>query len=449
LEFTPTGTWERMGGIMSESLESLLPQIGGNVPRLWHLIWEHNSDLRTHADMDSPNSIAYCNWTRSCGMRELHGRVVGLELDEEADTQYQRLCTLMNQTPEKIKVIENAKPSGKKSIALVYNSKDQCGIAQHTEYWVNHLHTSFIKINYQPDSNSYPDILRQCRVHGISIVHFQHEFALFPNQDAFTELLMALKKDSRKIIIEFHSVSSMYLDRQREYTELADVVILHHATDDLSGYGAEIKLIDLALPEKEARLASFRARHKYIVALFGFPVDHKRFPSLIKEIASVKKKKLGLLMITPYDKEVPNKDVADMEKEINETGLMEHTLWINEFLPIEEVISTLKYADITYFNYDPEVGQGSASGAAAIALLAGRVIVNESSMYEDLPVEFRGDKTWRDIILKGYKAKGKRHHYKAWKKVAKLMDTRASSNVASGYDQIYIQLLTKEGKVNG
>ena len=157
------------------------------------------------------------------------------------------------------RLINDANSNQKRfGVSLVSTYNRQCGISTYTENLYKDLkklvpccvlsddtrdrneissENGVVKCWSSARDESYPHIIQEAIRARNSVVHIQHEYGLFPNQNLFRRMLVLLKLCGFKIVITMHTT---LMDRYLDYIlDAADVLILHSewAAQALQGRG--------------------------------------------------------------------------------------------------------------------------------------------------------------------------------------------------------------------
>jgi len=185
-------------------------------------------------------------------------------------------------------------------IGIVSTMNCQCGISTYTEHLVEQFPEDEViifgnNLGVMSDTKSclkHPiircwdrgvDDLKQLTQEiiksGVQCVHFQHEFGLFQNHQAFLEMLKELKSHDIGILITLHTI---FLDKSRNINitrcaPYVDIFIVHHEQfkGDLGVLGKTVVLPHASVlrtkkPKEEARKYLSIPQDKIVCLTMGF-----------------------------------------------------------------------------------------------------------------------------------------------------------------------------------
>lgn len=135
-------------------------------------------------------------------------------------------------------------------IGIVSTFNVECGISTYTEHLTQYYPKDVIifanKLSFLTDTKiskkhkiircwtrdgDYRELIHEILNSGVELIHFQHEYGLFQNNQAFFEMLQVLKKRNIKIVITYHTVGlqlNTEMDRiLRCFMPFVDHIIVH------------------------------------------------------------------------------------------------------------------------------------------------------------------------------------------------------------------------------
>ncbi len=276
-----------------------------------------------------------------------------------------------------------------------------CGIATYTEDLMRALTKQFGKSFelgiYPLPADSDPEfdtVARKVNENdAIRMVVIQHEFGLFDGQEQ--QLIAFLKSLTKPALLAFHTVMPYPTPERREHVKTlaslaAGIIVMTKRSADLlhDVYGmdaAEITLIPhgthLVAPidiPKEKEKHGFEGRK--ILTTFGLLGSGKSIETTLDALPHIIKEHPDVLFLAigkthPSIIKREGEAYRDMlEAKVAELGIQDHVRFINEFLPLTDLLAYLQMTDIYLFtSKDPHQ---SVSGTFAYALSCGCPIVS-------------------------------------------------------------------------
>lgn len=219
----------------------------------------------------------------------------------------------------------------------------------------------------------------------IRLVVIQHEFGFFHQQEkAFEDLLAAIEKP---IVLVFHTVlSAPNGDRKSSIQRIASfsdsiVVMTHHSEALLlKEYELEERKVSV-IPHgthlmyhynKKALKDKYGFRGRKVLSTFGLLSEGKNIESTLEALPAIIEKHPNVLflVIGKTHPEVVKREGERyrelLEERVDSLGLGQHVLFVNRYLPLNELLNYLQLSDIYLFtSKDPEQ---AVSGTFAYAM---------------------------------------------------------------------------------
>ena len=276
--------------------------------------------------------------------------------------------------PKPPKLSENyVKPSKKEvptHIAYISSIREKCGIATYTKFLSREVKRFFpVKIHRHLDS-----------VESGALIHFQHEFGLFPNVD---DIINDRFRNFYKICT-WHTVMrepvGIMLQHYHKVDLNYDAHIVHNdlAKKYLSAYTRKPiyviphgSLIWEPTPKELARKALNLPLDKKIVFLFGFAAETKGFEEVAKASSKLKD---TLFIISGAIHELLKEHGHEVASRIKSLK-SENVILLEKYLSEGEINLYASAADALLFNYKTPKFVSSASGALHRVLASGKPIV--------------------------------------------------------------------------
>jgi glycosyltransferase involved in cell wall biosynthesis len=243
-----------------------------------------------------------------------------------------------------------------------------------------------------PDSfNSLQNIIN--RNAAIQLVVLQHEFGLFSETD---ECLSAfLKALNKPVLIVFHTVlprpNSLLRSRMKNLTELANVVIVMTNTSQrilVEDYGVAARKIAV-IPhgthlvthaDKKLLKSTYKLSDRKILSTFGLLSSGKSIETTLEAMPAIIAAYPDVLFLIigkthpSVVKQEGEKYRAMLEDKIASLGLDLHVYFINEYLPLSELLDYLQLTDIYLFtSKDPNQ---AVSGTFSYAISCGCPVIS-------------------------------------------------------------------------
>lgn len=309
-------------------------------------------------------------------------------------------------------------------IAWISTWNTKCGIAAYSESLVKELPNAPIlicasksqdllrvdgdNVKRNWDANNLSQLAPQIKAHQINVVVIQFNYFFYDYQQLIA-LVDELSREGIAIYIELHSTDDPGLTPERALKYLKAsfnkcAAVLVHSVNDLNVL-KQMGVIDnsivfplavLSLPnvkewlnktEGEQNLPlALESKETFVIATYGFFLPHKGLLEIIQAIRLLRDKghDVHLMMINArYPSDVSEQTIDEAKQLIIELGLDRHVTMNTDFLPEEESLSYLKYADLTVFPYQ-ETGEG-ASSAARYGISAGKpVVTTPLAIFDDI-----------------------------------------------------------------
>jgi glycosyltransferase involved in cell wall biosynthesis len=258
-----------------------------------------------------------------------------------------------------------------------------------------HHYTDSIKYILNTDHpNSFETLSEKINANSsIQMVMLQHEFGLFRNNEA--SLIEFLKKTIKPIIIAFHTVlpnanDSLKLNVQVIAEHVHSIVVMTHSAARIleNDYGIDPKKINVIAhgthlvphSDKELLKKEYNLSGKKVLSTFGLLSSGKSIettldamPKIIKENKDV----LFLIIGKTHPSIVKNegeKYRTMLEEKIENLQLQDHVLFVDSFLPLNQLLDFLQLTDIYLFtSKDPNQ---AVSGTFSYAISCGCPIIS-------------------------------------------------------------------------
>lgn len=297
-------------------------------------------------------------------------------------------------------------------VGFVTTWNTRCGLATFSKYIINALrdlgvevivfaeHTpmtefadeDFVIRCWSRKDSDYCDLLKEIKKSSVNLIHFQHEYSLFPRDGLLFKLLDGLEKEEIRTAISIHWAG---VSIDKFVGNFVDVIIFHNVYlkkfyNTYTSFKDKTYFIEYGIPNIRAedkyelrKLNNIKSNH--IIASFGFMNMFKKncFANVIKAVHSIKEKFPDILyfIISPRHPYFPFSDQCYKELKImvKRLKLAENVLFIEESLPEEKVFRLLHMADIIiqYFN----AKKRSQSGSTKICMAAKRPVITSNTIF--------------------------------------------------------------------
>ncbi len=268
------------------------------------------------------------------------------------------------------------------------------------------------------------DIIKEIDKIKPNIVHIQHEFGIFGND---FRLINLLKKIKARKIVTLHTICAAGQKKKLKDIELfnrqvakhSDRVIVHQKPDKnvLMGQGVADKDITIITHGTKImkKISRQLARKKLgfpkkikIILLFGFLKKAKLSFAFVKALPFIFKNNPDTYMYIAGSKVQTDARgkayINHIKGWLKKEGINKRVVFINKFIPEEEVYLYYKSSDIVVFPYD--LKDWGASGAAHLGIGSKRPILISRIPKLD---EFRENISEEISVLP--------HHIREWKRV--------------------------------
>jgi len=318
---------------------------------------------------------------------------------------------------------DTSKVKKKKGVTIVSPYNKRCGISTYTENLFRHLkefehlgkseHLGNIEainiaseVTRNRDDNSDEDgvvscwscssddfnskILEQVAKFGNKIVHIQHEFGLYKNNDLLRILISDLKRCGFKVMITLHTVhSEPIFDR---YYSHADVIIVHSEFAAVRLYAKGINNVTVIKhgtydPIKVGKIDSIEFVEQFIKlnpddilgCSVGFITKNKLQEETLKavKLAQEKVKNLKFLLIGSTGRREYDSDYFPLLESLESDNIKV----VNEYISDKEIAMILTASDFAIMNYHPT--NHSTSGASHLLMAYGIPSISSTSKILD------------------------------------------------------------------
>jgi len=296
---------------------------------------------------------------------------------------------------------------------------EMCGIATYTNYLANSLleldegisitvlakrggeerHSERLTIIPCFSAGDYRDIIFNLRHLRPHLIHIQHEFGIFPEEENFLSFLKTVKSYGYPLIITLHTINTKDMPNMaeigvdiEEYTRkignLVDCEIVHldkplrrvllrmgvaEEKIEIVPHGTELlELLDSSQAKKRLGLPKGK-----LILSFGFISRGKNQLSLIEALPLILKDVPdAYLFIAGYSRAMNSDDLSYMElckQRSKELGIEDRVIFSDEFIAEEDVHVVFSAADCCCYLYYEE--NRSGSGTLHLALGSGKPII--------------------------------------------------------------------------
>lgn len=271
-------------------------------------------------------------------------------------------------------------------VGMVVNPNVLCGIREHAMNFLTHLKTPCVVLSQDPEALSHAKFFEAAMQQGVTILHIQHEFSLFRNPEAFTELLEMASLQDVKVIMDLHTgPADKAILLLKSWLAMSAMCIVH--SDKMAEAFPEAVSIPLAVadeslwaPEADALVEDSQP----IVGTFGFYVKHKGFLDVAQAMATVRKVYPGAKLLIVGSHVLPHQDAYF--KTVKNIAQGAPHLLLDRYMTAQEVTRTLSICDVLALAY--RTNGLSQSGAVDTALTAGRpMLLSTSTLLSHVPSE--------------------------------------------------------------
>jgi len=349
-------------------------------------------------------------------------------------------------------------------VAYITTWGTQCGIAETTKEFVQHLKCTYrILACEEPQFALVGDqsctrcwnrtfssavrLKRNLLEFKPDIVHIEHEFSFFRNTTVLYGLMDDLRQLGIKVVVTLHTFApSASMDA---LTEHADRVVVTKDHPDLS---SKFSVVDLPAKRHDA-VDRFTARQGlnldrdiFAVGAFGMWHPHKGYIELLDTLNDVTLRCTDKTryILTGYGspKTQYYKEVFRKHRKAFDSG---RAIRYIDFFERDDLFRRLAACDILVFNYNI-VGHSSASAAIRDAMAAGRpVICTVSPMFEEfehethvLKVRFGEQAELSDAIVRLYEDRNLTSHLV--QNCFEYLKRCAPERVAAEHEKLYREL---------
>ena len=306
-----------------------------------------------------------------------------------------------------------AKSKKKNGVTIVGPYNKKCGISTYIENLYFHLRKSF-SVNIASEDtrnredNSYEDgvekcwnchsddlnlkIIEQAAKFGNKVVHIQHEFGIFRNNNLLGKLISDLKRCGFRVAITLHTVlSESIFDR---YYSHADVIIVHSESAASRLYGKGINNVTVIPhgtyePIQVGSIESIEFVEQFIRldpgdilgCSIGFITKDKLQEETLRavKISQEKVKNLKFLLIGSTGRREYDLEYFPILKSMENDSIK----IVNKYLSNKEVAMVLTACDFSIMNYHQT--HHSVSGSSHLLMAYGvPSISSESRILQDL-----------------------------------------------------------------
>ena len=241
----------------------------------------------------------------------------------------------------------------------------------------------------RPGFSSAVDCLR--RLGGVDILHVQHEYAIFPDNREFLDLIRAVRRYAERIIVTLHTVAHYsrgngYVAFQRELANLVDAMIVHSSLQEFELFVQGIKLdgvyriphgtlINPYMGTGKGKLLGelgFNwANDKFVMVVPGFLRKDKGLDPMLEAYRLLGGLHNGYMLILQGERQ--GVESYGYAGSLLDTVKPEGVIFSERYLKREELLMLLAAADVIAFPYiDSSYG---VSGALHLAMGSNRPLV--------------------------------------------------------------------------
>lgn len=305
-------------------------------------------------------------------------------------TYVPKKCGLATYTHHLREAITQAKghPTGADPVIAMCNSDE---LGDYSEPWMAPLSKQ------EPDE--YRTVADRINSSSVEIVSVQHEFGIFGG-DAGVHVLELLRRLNKPVITTFHTVFehpvSPYAELQREIARLSDHIIvmnrmgIRYLQEGLDVPEGKISFVPhgAPVPSRSDRAQVRREagwEHRKVLFTFGLLSRSKGIELALRALGDAVMAVPELLYVIagqthPEVRKHEGEAYRDeLQALVRELGLEHHVLWIDRYVPEDQLVSLISASDL-YMTPYPGMAQ-ITSGTLAYAAGLGRPILSTSYAY--------------------------------------------------------------------
>jgi hypothetical protein len=293
----------------------------------------------------------------------------------------------------------------KKRYGIISTWNTSCGISDYTKYMTDYL------IDFKIFSNEFPLIMEQeqesvvnrCFARHLGVGKLINEIEkenithliinyhdLFFDDYNLKKLCKFLNEKNIKTVIIPHNSTTIKEETFIEIGKLNGILV--HTKKE---YDKIKKMVDNCYhfehPIKKHELidVNFEKSKNKLISSFGFLYEDKKIESLIDIFYELYKKdnSIELLLLNAiqkiYPEEKTNKIIEKINKSIRDYGIGDNVVVINEYLPMNQLVSLLSKSDFIIFLRNSTTESSSASVRTGLSCGA-PVICEENPIYDDV-----------------------------------------------------------------
>lgn len=282
------------------------------------------------------------------------------------------------------------------------SGSDPCGIAEYSRNLYNSIKKAMssdkdagVGLMAGPEGG-YID---QVDKYKTGLVHFQYEYQ-FHSPVRLNYMMRSLKNRGVKIVLTQHTLNKEAVRHNEVIRDLADAVIVHsdysktYAIDELNFNEEIVHIVPMGFSSLFDKIDDNInvlpiIPDKKKIGFFGFTYFHKGILNLIKSFPLIKKKNPNYMLFILSFK--PQQDTVGYYEQCRDIldymGMVEREdyVWIDNFLPEEQIIKYLRQCELILLPYDNYGGIGT-SAAIRTVMRAGRpVFASETCWFSDIP----------------------------------------------------------------
>ena len=300
--------------------------------------------------------------------------------------------------------------AGRVRVALVTSWGNRCGIAETTRDIVSAMSGSFAvfaprelagSLVYGPDESfvhrcwdrgfkNTAELLSELDIFRPTVVHFEHEFSMYRNEDQFFKLCDTLREAGIKVVVTLHTFGVNRFTTSLKHhvdcvvtTKKQDVDLWTSAVIPLP-----VRYVD-APTLGQARESLKIDQHAFVVGTHGFWHPHKGITEFLATYSDVEMRTKGKPVVYVASGFVPAKSAYFAEARRRNSVMIElqRIRIFPEYSDYKDIVARLAACDVCVFYYNV-VNYSSASSAIRDAMILGKpCICTDSPMFSEFEHE--------------------------------------------------------------
>ena len=285
-----------------------------------------------------------------------------------------------------------------------FNPKIESKIVAMDHNALNHTYPDKVIFNIDQDNiQEYINVAKEINeMESVKLLNIQHEFGIFGGYYG-EHLLEFIKVLNKPFVVTFHTIVpenvSKSRTRKRVLQEIAKkaakIIVLNKLAIDIlkKDYGVDDSKIvvihhgihDVPFENSIKEKRNLGYDDKIVLSTFGFVSWHKGYEHVIDALPPVVKKFPNVLYliiggIHPKKRmKYGDKYLKFLKNRVNKLGLEENVVFINNYLPLNEILRYLKATDI-YICHTNATGQ-IVSGTLSYAMGTGRAVISSPFLH--------------------------------------------------------------------